>query len=53
MHSLDHFGYEEQNIRVLTDSESSNGLIGEAMSTRENIVRHTTNITLSYDLTIH
>ncbi|GAB1519639.1 Ca(2+)-dependent cysteine protease [Rhizoctonia solani] len=35
---LDYFGYEETNIRVLTDSESSHGEIGEALSTRENIV---------------
>ncbi|KAF8743458.1 Caspase domain, partial [Rhizoctonia solani] len=35
---IDYFGYEETNIRVLTDSESSHGEIGEALSTRENIV---------------
>ncbi|CAE6422905.1 unnamed protein product [Rhizoctonia solani] len=35
---IDHFGYEEANIRVLTDSESSHGEIGEALSTRKNIV---------------
>ncbi|KAF8759882.1 Caspase domain [Rhizoctonia solani] len=36
--ATDYFGYEETNIRVLTDSESSHGEIGEALSTRENIV---------------
>ncbi|KAJ1309142.1 hypothetical protein OPQ81_004815 [Rhizoctonia solani] len=35
---VDHFGYEEENIRVLTDSESSRGEIGEALPTRKNIV---------------
>lgn len=39
MRSLDHFSYDEQDIRVLTDSESSAGLIGEANPTRANIVR--------------
>ncbi|KAH7343305.1 caspase domain-containing protein [Rhizoctonia solani] len=34
---IDHFGYEEENIRVLTDSESSHGEIGEALPTRKNI----------------
>ncbi|CAE6364393.1 unnamed protein product [Rhizoctonia solani] len=35
---IEHFGYEERNIRVLTDSESSHGEIGEALPTRSNIV---------------
>ncbi|KAG9076211.1 Ca(2+)-dependent cysteine protease [Ceratobasidium sp. UAMH 11750] len=37
---IDHFGYEEENIRVLTDTESSHGEIGEALSTRENIIEY-------------
>ncbi|QRV73109.1 ICE-like protease (caspase) p20 domain protein [Ceratobasidium sp. AG-Ba] len=37
---IDHFGYDEQNICVLTDSESSEGQIGEALSNRENIIRY-------------
>ncbi|CAE6450409.1 unnamed protein product [Rhizoctonia solani] len=35
---IEHFGYEEENIRVLTDSESSHGEIGEAPPTRKNMV---------------
>lgn len=37
---IDHFGYEEGNICVLGDSESSDGQVGEALSTRANIIRY-------------
>ncbi|KAG8725585.1 Ca(2+)-dependent cysteine protease [Ceratobasidium sp. 395] len=37
---IDNFGYEEGNICVLTDSESSHGEIGEAESTRANIIQY-------------
>ncbi|CAE7211037.1 unnamed protein product [Rhizoctonia solani] len=37
---VEHFGYEDENIRVLSDSESSHGEIGEALPTRTNIVRY-------------
>ncbi|KAG8745621.1 Ca(2+)-dependent cysteine protease [Ceratobasidium sp. 414] len=37
---IDHFQYAEEDIRILTDSESSHGEVGEAESTRENIIQY-------------
>ncbi|KAL5636511.1 hypothetical protein ACGC1H_000461 [Rhizoctonia solani] len=37
---VEHFGYGEEDIRVLSDSESSHGEVGEAPPTRTNIIRY-------------
>ncbi|CAE6527952.1 unnamed protein product [Rhizoctonia solani] len=37
---VEHFGYGEEDIRVLSDSQSSHGEVGEAPPTRTNIIRY-------------